>query len=429
MLLRNENALHVEYRIDGEFLYRYHTKIAERMIPWGPEAGAWRLTGGQWQPVVPEIDLPSVEQTAVRPGASRLPSWRARVAACRFLIERWPEEARDAVRRFPSGHCRLLEFLNRGETPALELLRSNPALGYLAAISGEAGLAGLRRRALAARFGFPETEHAVRLLAKAPAAWISSDFLEQLRAVSAREPDADNTLIHLARINPIALEVARDPELRATVAPECVVRLSRVLAPPSNCDLIARLRDLQDDARARELPPPRIRRLADLDRSEPEPAPEPEPEPARKRSSSAFPAPPLPDLTAPGLQIHAIRTRQELVAESATMHHCAGTEKSYMRRVAAGRLYFYRMLEPERLTIAVRPGGSRWTVEEVRGVCNRLPGEQSIWLIWNWLKEFGCAEPAPAFAPPRHAAQPPAVPARRRRYVDANQLSFHALRF
>jgi hypothetical protein len=71
--------------------------------------------------------------------------------------------------------------------------------------------------------------------------------------------------------------------------------------------------------------------------------------------SWSFQPPPLPDIARPGMQIRAIRNRQELVCESEMMHHCAGRTQSYTRRVIARELYFYRMIEPERLTIAVRP--------------------------------------------------------------------------
>ncbi|MGD1073331.1 MAG: PcfJ domain-containing protein [Bryobacteraceae bacterium] len=443
-MLGNESILEVDYRIEGGALYRYHAKVVERIVPWGSEAAACRMTAGAWQAFIPEVEISSLEATVERPGRSRLPGWLRRVDACRFLIGRWPEEARDAVRRFPSAHWQLLQFVNTGGPPALELLRSNPALGYLAATGDAAHQIGLRRRSLAALFGFPETEHAVHVLRKVPRAWISREFLGQLRAVMVEEREADAVLTHLARVNPIALEVARDAALRGWIAPECIAHLSRVPVA-SQCDLIARMRDLQESARDRGLTLPRMRALADLDRpvrrargparpaplneavalaapgprdiATPPTVPPPPPirtvpdldrpltpaqvrltaPPRRTRDPLAFPKPPLPDLVAEGLRILAIRSRGDLVAESDAMHHCAGRDKSYARRVANGRLYFYRMIEPERLTIAIRPersrwGVDRWIVEEIRGIGNRQPSDLARGLIWNWMRE--CRAPS-----------------------------------
>lgn len=481
----NESILDVDYRTDGDVLYRHHSKpsrVVERIVPWGPEAAAWRIATREWQPFVPEFDVSYLEETACHPGASRLPSWRRRVTAYRFLIERWPQEARDVVRGFPSAHWQLLQFVNTGDTPALELLRSNPALGYLAAMAGAANQIGLRRRNLAALFGFPETEHAVRLLRKVPTAWVSGEFLAQLRAAMTQGRDAEAIITHLVHINPIALEVARDPELRASIAPDCITRLSRVPASVAHCDLIARVRDVLESARNKGLPTPRIRRFSDLDRSvyaaprraHPGPRrhtprvesfafPAPPPHdlaipgslpppplgtvpdlnppvsaaqvqaPSSRRSTRknpfAFPEPPLADLAAAGIRIHAIRGRHDLVAESDAMNHCAGRDKSYARRVAGGRLYFYRMIEPERLTIAIRPRGDWWAVEEIRGICNRQPSEFASLLIWDWVRQSSepsvegtCSESTPPARPA--AAVLRQTQLRPRRGTPENQLSF-----
>jgi hypothetical protein len=422
-MLRNESILAVDYRIEGEALYRYWPKGVERIVPWGPEASAARQarSAEAWQPFTPEIDLVSLEEIALNPGSSRSPAWLRRVAAARFLVDRLPEPVRDRIRPFPSAHWQLLQFVNVGGAPALELLRSHPALGWLAALAGAADQLGLRRRELAARFGFPATEHAVRLLRKVPTAWISHEFLAQIRAATTGEPEADLVLTHLNRINPIALEIARDPDLRTRVAPDCIGRLSRIPATVAHCDLVARMRDLVEQARDRGLPEPHIRALADLDRRAPAappplerpvtplPIPVPrapairaaEPPPPlplapdlncpispraiAARKPLAFPDPPLPGLDREGIRIAAIRSPGDLAEEAGAMHHCAGG-KSYMRRAMNGRVFFYRMFEPERLTSAIRRGPRGWSIEEIRGMCNRHPASSTLMLVQSWLR-------------------------------------------
>ncbi len=219
----------------------------------------------------------------------------------------------------------------------------------------------------------------MRLLRKIPVACITSDLLAQLRTAMAHEPDAEAFLTHLARINAIALEVARDAELRASFAPDCVAHLSRLPASAPHEDLIARIR---------EMPRRRIRTLADLTAVSATHAPR------RRLAPGGWPLPaetslylihryvstrspvhrlPLPygsrlprryghSYVAPpprrraarallhrcrcptsggGIQIRAIRSQTDLAAESDAMHHCAGRAKSYARRVVAGNLYFY----------------------------------------------------------------------------------------
>lgn len=474
-MLGNESILAVDYRVDGDILYRYHAKVVERIVPWGAAAAAWRMAGGEWQAFTPKIHVPSIEEIVLHPGGVRLPGWLRRVAACRFLMERWPQEVRDAVRGFGSAHWQLLQFLNHGGAAAFELLQSNAALGYLAAIAGSSGQLGLRRRSLAATFGFPETEHAVRLLRKVPIAWISAEFLAELRAVMTHEQEADAVIRHLGCVTPIVLEVARDPVLRASVTADCMARLTRVPAAAAHCDLTARMRDLVESARCRGERAPRFRQLADLDRpvsgriadapavqqvsdrqvalggfpvapprcgAVPETLPPPPVQaiatpcvpggvgdwPSVRRNPDAFPAPPLRDVDLPGIRIVAIRSRGDLVAESDAMNHCAGKSRSFARRVMGERLYFYRMFEPERLTIAIRPRWNKWVVEEVRGICNRSPFDSTMFLIENWLQSRGSVEAAECVRTVVASAAPvvlrQAVPRRRRGATSADQLSF-----
>jgi PcfJ-like protein len=309
---------------------------------------------------------------------------------------------------------------------------------------------------LAARFGFPETEHAVHVLRKVPTPWITPEFLAQLRLVMTEEPDVEAVINHLKHINPLALEVLRDPEMHASLAPDCIKHLCRVSAPASQCDLIGRLRDLEEYARHHGLPLPRIRKLSDLDRPAPrvefpqpqltDPVPlgniaplpaatvphpglEDRTPPVQSRRKSQrpdrylFPEPPLPDLVAPGIRIEAIRSQQELIAESKAMHHCAGRDPSYARRVSAGSLYFYRMIEPERLTIALRCKHKYWAIDQLGGVCNRMATTDCAGPIWNWVQSSWASSAAAERVNSAVILRQLRTPVRRRLH-STDQLSF-----
>lgn len=211
------------------------------------------------------------------------------------------------------------------------------------------------------------------------------------------------------------------------------------------------MRDLLAKTRGRALPLPRFRTLSDLDQPvslppiEPRrrvravavpdcpvgpahiPVPPP-PRPAQRARPLVFPAPPLRGLAVPGVHISAIGSHSELVAEGDVMQHCAGSQKSYARRVASGQLFFYRMLRPERLTIAIRPGFLGWTVEEMKGFRNRSPLDSSRTLVLNWLRRCNespgetTRDDPPVFGRPNPPAFRPI--GRPRHRTPANQLSF-----
>jgi hypothetical protein len=109
------------------------------------------------------------------------------------------------------------------------------------------------------------------------------------------------------------------------------------------------------------------------------------------------------------------------------MQHCAGTEKSYARRVAAGRLYFYRLLEPERLTMAIRPGVQGWSIEEMKGFRNRSPLDSSRTVVLNWLgmcnESLGATTRVPLVFGRPNPATIRRVGGSRRRVTPAGQLS------
>jgi hypothetical protein len=163
----NENLLAVDYRIECDVLYRSSAWQVEKIIPWGPDAGAWRTSLPDAVAFVPDINVSLLEELAWRTDKPRLAGWQRRAAACRFLVERWPEEVRACIRRYPSAHWQLIQFANAGGLAALQLLQTNPALGFLAAAThGATEILGQRRRKLGAHVGFPESNHAVRMLAK-----------------------------------------------------------------------------------------------------------------------------------------------------------------------------------------------------------------------------------------------------------------------
>ena len=74
------------------------------------------------------------------------------------------------------------------------------------------------------------------------------------------------------------------------------------------------------------------------------------------------------------------------------MGHCAGTNRRYAVRVAAGEGYFYRVLQPQRVTLFISRRSGSWQVEEeVSGDRNAAVGAAACDRIGRWLRGAGAS--------------------------------------
>jgi len=344
------------------------------------------------------------------------------------------ERAVAASRHCESREARpLLGFALAGPE-CLELAESHPALALLLASTarlqgryradipaGERAaflreLARRPRREILAALDFPATESMVRLLGKIPADRLNLESLRLLRDLRLA-PHAAKALRHLPRFGsgliPIVVrrriwphvgpellrETAEDPDdasvffqLRDTIdmAGE-LGRLGEVGVVPSRSALVGLHDRLREDHETRALRSQQaIRRREAQERAgrvrpapnRPAPVPPP-PAPARPAGWQEPPPPP------PGFV--PLRTADELRSEGREMKHCAG---SYGRKVERGDTFIYRVLEPERATLALRWNKARgfWSVSQLRGFENRPVRPDTTALVRDWL-ETGVVHP------------------------------------
>ena len=64
------------------------------------------------------------------------------------------------------------------------------------------------------------------------------------------------------------------------------------------------------------------------------------------------------------------------------MHHCAG---GYVRRAARGECFFYRVLAPERATLAIERSPRGWRILDLKAACNRKPSAATLRTVQGWL--------------------------------------------
>lgn len=72
----------------------------------------------------------------------------------------------------------------------------------------------------------------------------------------------------------------------------------------------------------------------------------------------------------------------ELLDEGQEMHHCVG---SYGKDVAQGYVFIYKVLQPQRLTLALAPRNKTWRIKEIRGYCNQQPIDEALAAVNTWL--------------------------------------------
>lgn len=95
----------------------------------------------------------------------------------------------------------------------------------------------------------------------------------------------------------------------------------------------------------------------------------------------SFPPPPLQGTN----DIIPLQTPEALYEEGKIQHNCV---VSYSEQVALMRnIYIYRMLQPERCTLEIMRSSSRWTLAQLKASCNQSPSAEAKQAAETWLNE------------------------------------------
>jgi len=101
-----------------------------------------------------------------------------------------------------------------------------------------------------------------------------------------------------------------------------------------------------------------------------------------KATGIRFGRPPIPGTT----QIVPLRTPADLEEEGREQGNCVG---SYVQRVQEGRVYIYRVLEPERATLSlVCDGCGNWEIDQLLASHNRKVQSVTREAVSEWLGQF-----------------------------------------
>ncbi len=393
---------------DGCFV-RFERGEALAVVLWGEGIGAWRLDAERespvWQATRVWLDLGGLNLGPLfAPRPHRAPervrcwrqtmlpferdeyaqAWNDRARALGEALSAVPAWASAQVARLgPRQQWALLRFISRSGEAGAELCQSNLALAYIAAThwlpERPSELVRKRQRSLLGCVQRGATRSMVRVLRRVEDEAIDEALLANLFRWMNDE-DALGRLAHSPRIGPALRHLPRPggPEwMEPRAVREALVTLDRddILA------LARAERTVRALERADLSPGRRLRSLSDL----------PDFEAGlleRLRfvrpgeSRLTFPTPPNGGIAG---AIEPIGSLGALYEEAESMAHCAAT---YAERALDGELVFYRVLEPQRATLAIAPNGRGWRVFDLKCRANRLPASGTVAAVGRWLQSW-----------------------------------------
>lgn len=399
-------------------LYSYSYRTTEVWAPW-PKPMAWRKSDDDavWRHLRPSLTLPKrpvrVELARFFARERKFPYRRHLSAAQekaairrgeRLALLEWassiPEPVRKAVAPFGTRQWHLLSMAARCGDGALDLIRANPALAFLLASNWVFRKPAVRQplrsvRALLrpgrkqvdmlAWLGFPPRPAVRRLLARIPARSLNVERLLYLRD-ACHDPHALKRMCHLPRLNAGCLRIVTDPVLSRLVTQPLLTEI----AFDRRDDPAGRFRAanlLFDTLRTRQeighpvngvLP---ARTLQELQRYHDE-AVEVLNEFNQRagcRTARPFPPPPLSG----NENVVPITSARELRAEGVEMRHCVAIHESDV--AMAKNYYVYRVVAPERATLAIRRTYRGWKIAELSGPRNKAVASETRLQVKAWF--------------------------------------------
>jgi hypothetical protein len=322
--------------------------------------------------------------------------------------------------------------LLHGQPRAIDLALNNPVLAYALANSDQ--LRGTRpetaavqalwycqrkQRKLLEWLGFPDSEALVRLIRKIPPESASPFALRCLKNAVLADKRVSEMLTHLRVVNLAVLELVTNQRLLNLVTPKLLLEVSGkddMPGEPSVGDMIlGSLAILHQIAPQREIKPfttvRQVRRFQEETDSEYQAAlrrkeeakqaaqrlaeeerrRQREEAQARRRRQREWRAEvsrrPYPDPPVPGTRdIIPLTSAEQLQIEGAEQCNCVA---SYAWRVLQGGTYIYRVMAPERATLAiVRGADGCWCRSELKAKSNRKVRASTVALVDRWLSLY-----------------------------------------
>ena len=412
-------------------------RLQWRPVPQGEEIRVgWR----RWRPFVPEFRLlrPPESQTKrpayvleVQADVKAKEAAEQKAATFTAFREQLSPVIVRVVEPFGSHQWALMVLMDQ-EPWAVDLANSNPVLAYALANSDhlrgtppEAAAVQARwychrkQRELLEWLGFPGAEAIVKLLHKIPSESVSPSILRCLKNAIAGDKRVLDLLSHLREVNTAVLELVTSQKYLDVVTPKLLMEVAamadkpgetsvaemilegmvvlqqyapdRNIKPFSRLEQVLRFREavdaeyqmyLQRQERIREEARQRAEQERQRQREEIAVIQRQQRESYRKVSSRPFPPPPIPGTT----DVIPLTSAEQLHSEGAEQRNCVG---SYQWRVLSGDTYIYRVMAPERATLAIKKGADGcWRRSELKARKNRKVKAATARLVDKWLDGY-----------------------------------------
>jgi hypothetical protein len=309
---------------------------------------------------------------------------RAAFRAFRSFI---PEELAGTCEDIPARQWMMLNLM-QASPHAAELAIGNPALVFalshpkffreqFSTLEGAAIVAKRRQREVASWVGFPESDSSVKTLSKLVPASVTISSLKAMRR-GIYEPHGKKLLSHLPVINAGVVAFAADRELCDAVPMSLLEEVSRTAAENSDCHAAPMLQECMQLCRflgESTKRPSSLRKLQewhfDMSRRW-----------AIKNPPQTGPifVPPLEGTPT----IQPILSESELLQEGMEQNNCVAIR---LKSVREGKAFIYRVIAPERATMAIVRGPSgQWVIQEIKLRFNREVSPSTLKHANDWLE-------------------------------------------
>ncbi|MBI3206681.1 MAG: PcfJ domain-containing protein [Myxococcales bacterium] len=312
-----------------------------------------------------------------------------RSQAARAFLALFPESVLARAGALPERHWHLVTLLAR-VPGAAEFADGNLALAHALASSwafrprpdaqpyrSARRVVGLRRSQIAEWLGFQGRPAVVRVLGKVRPGAVSVRRLLHLRQTLGSGP-IPKALLHLPSLDRCVLRIVTDPQLFSRVTPRFLEDVSH---DPTEAGL-ERLAYMLDDtlrmAGELEVRLGPMRSVKELRHVHDELAEGLNRSASEELASVVLPPPPVAGTD----EIVPLVSAEQILAEGREMHHCVA---SYIRPVAAGQVYVYRLLAPERATLSLRSDRDGWELAQIKGPANAPVEHETVQQVHAWL--------------------------------------------
>ena len=379
---------------------------------WDTPYAQRRLWHNKWKRYVPEFRLvkpyrPSRRKVAALDNPDQLPLGidcpqkprRVTVAegkrkafdSFRFAL---PKELARGIEDFRNHQWWMIVMVSLLESPALDLLKSNPILAYMLANNRSyqemlldkarraraLKLVCLKQRELLGKFTYPNSQRMVSIIRKIRPQSVDPEALWALNS-TIKDEEVEKALLHLSTINGGVLSLVSSPALNGTYSGKLLREISESRREdyyPFTSQMMDEINYMFRLARP-GTPTPVFRSLARVQQCHDEVAVDFLRVSSTKLKYCRIPRPPLPGTDS----IVPLTSIPQLKTEGKNQRNCVG---SYAHRISHRKTYIYKVLAPERATLSiVKTSGGTWRIGELRCAGNTEVKVQTRKAVQVWL--------------------------------------------